>query len=81
MGNYGTAEHEAWLIERERDDDSTPWGGTPTRAELIEAQGGGCGCMVSMVYGGDCAHTAAAEFADDAAAWTEAEARAAWGDR
>jgi hypothetical protein len=58
---YGTAEHEAWLIEREREDER--WAGVadqPTRAEVREVLGG-CGCLVSMVYGGDCEHTAAGE--------------------
>jgi len=54
---YGTEEHEAWRIEQEREDER--WVGVPdqpTRAE-VQAVLGGCGCLVSMVYGGDCAHT------------------------
>lgn len=44
---YGTAEHEAWLIELEREDirderPDQPW--TP------------CGCT-ARAYGGDCKHT------------------------
>jgi hypothetical protein len=59
---YGTPEHEAWLIEREREDEML-WGEpqVPTRAEVQAAMGGGCGCLVSMVYGGDCEHTIAGE--------------------
>lgn len=56
--SYGTPEHEAWLLELEAEDER--WAGqsyAPTRAEVQEVLGG-CGCMVSMVYGGDCAHTA-----------------------
>lgn len=56
-GTYGTPQHEAWLIEQEREDDR--WAGqpdVPTRSEV-----GGCGCAVSQIYGGDCAHTAEQE--------------------
>lgn len=60
---YGTPEHEAWLIEREREDDR--WYGqpdSPTASEVQAAFPGSCGCVVSTVYGGDCAHTLADEF-------------------
>lgn len=57
---YGDPDHEAWLIEMEAQDEASV-NDVPTRAE-VQAALGGCGCLVSMVYGGDCAHTIMGEF-------------------
>lgn len=65
---YGTAEHEAELIELEaREGD----------AMTVDHPYTPCGC-VTRAYGGDCAHTTS-EAAE--AMLGEGELRAAWGDR
>lgn len=51
IDRYGTPEHEAWLIDLETHPESFP-GDVPAPADV-----GGCGCVVSQIYGGDCAHT------------------------
>ena len=51
---YGTPEHEAWLLEKEREDDR--WAGFP-ETPVLEPDERGCTCVVSRIYGGDCAHS------------------------
>lgn len=50
---YGSPAHEAWLIECEAQEEG--W----TDAQPFDV--GGCGCVISQVYGGDCKHTAGDE--------------------
>lgn len=58
---YGTVEHEEWLIAEEAEDEFRRGDPPPAFAEAY----GGCGCFVSQVLGGDCAHSVAAELAED----------------
>ena len=50
---YGTFDHEVWLMQEEVEDEFRAFDPQPATDPAY----GGCGCAVSQVYGGDCAHT------------------------
>jgi hypothetical protein len=65
---YGTPEHEAWLIEMEREDDR--WGPEPVPSTIPFYDGPGCACTVRVVYGGDCEHTVERDETPESGSWS-----------